>query len=101
MQWTLNTGTSCIAVSTNCSRLGRLLAGALFILLSAIVLLMLFFLTPVHSTRVAFARLRGYAWRLLHSRRKPSAPSDPLAGVRVPLRHGPKGRSGAVALDEP
>jgi hypothetical protein len=42
-----------------------------------------------------FARLRKLFGR-------PAAPPhDPYAGVRVPLKKGPKGRSGAVALAEP
>jgi hypothetical protein len=41
-------------------------------------------------------------WRKLKSlwRRDPE-PQDPYAGVRVPLKHGPRGRSSAVALVEP
>lgn len=31
----------------------------------------------------------------------PPEPHDPYAGVRVPVRKGPRGRSGAVALAEP
>lgn len=43
------------------------------------------------------ARLR----RLLGKRSTPPEPSEPYAGVRQPLRKGPSGRSGAVALEEP
>ena len=39
--------------------------------------------------------------RLLGLRRTPPEPRDPYAGVRVPLRSGPRDRSGAVALEEP
>jgi hypothetical protein len=31
----------------------------------------------------------------------PSSPRDPYAGKPVPVRSGPKGRSGAVAVAEP
>jgi hypothetical protein len=41
-------------------------------------------------------------WRKLKNlwRRDPE-PQDPYAGVRVPLKRGPQGRSSAVALAEP
>jgi hypothetical protein len=41
-------------------------------------------------------------WRKLKTlwRRDPE-PQDPYAGVRVPLKRGPRGRSSAVALAEP
>ena len=44
-----------------------------------------------------FARLR----QLFGRPAAPSEPRDPYAGVRVPVKKGPKGRSGAVALAEP
>ena len=31
----------------------------------------------------------------------PPEPADPYAGVRAPIKRGPRGRSGAVALLEP
>jgi hypothetical protein len=33
--------------------------------------------------------------------RRDSEPQDPYAGVRVPLKRGPRDRSAAVALAEP
>lgn len=44
-----------------------------------------------------FAKLR----KLFGRPAAPPEPHDPYAGVRVPVRKGPKGRSGAVALVEP
>jgi hypothetical protein len=43
--------------------------------------------------------LRQLVRRLL--RRDPAEPQDPYARVPAPLRHGPGGRSAAVALEEP
>jgi len=40
-----------------------------------------------------------YLQRLL--RRRPAEPSDPYAGKLAPVRKGPSGRSGAVAVAEP
>ena len=40
-----------------------------------------------------------YLQRLL--RRRPAEPTDPYAGKLAPVRKGPPGRSGAVALAEP
>ena len=57
----------------------------------------------------AFAAL-GLLWRLLHSFFRPSQPSpsqptesvdDPFAPVPATRKGGPKGLSGAVALEEP
>ncbi|HEV2963817.1 MAG TPA: hypothetical protein VG649_18460 [Candidatus Angelobacter sp.] len=39
--------------------------------------------------------------RLVGRPAEPHEPHDPYAGVRVPVKEGPKGRSGAVALAEP
>ena len=39
--------------------------------------------------------------RLVGRPAEPPEPHDPYAGVRVPVKEGPKGRSGAVALAEP
>jgi hypothetical protein len=47
----------------------------------------------------------GLAWWLLRKILRPKAPADPAEDpfslVPVPRDMGPKGRSGAVALDEP
>ena len=40
-----------------------------------------------------------YLQRLL--RRRPAEPTDPYAGKLAPVRKGPPGRSGAVAVAEP
>jgi hypothetical protein len=47
----------------------------------------------------------GLVWWLLRGLLRPKAPADPaedrFSFVRVPRGMGPKGRSGAVALEEP
>ncbi len=43
--------------------------------------------------------LQQFLRRLL--RRGRAEPQDPYARVRVPLRHGPSGRSASVAVEEP
>ena len=45
----------------------------------------------------AFRIVFDFLKRLL--RRKPAAPGDPYAYVMAPVRHGPKGRSGAAVAD--
>ena len=46
---------------------------------------------------------RGWRWlmTLMSGRRPPSAYDDPYAYKMAPVRRGPKGRSGAVAVAEP
>jgi len=39
--------------------------------------------------------------RLLRKKSAPPEPREPYAGVRQPVKKGPPGRSGAVALEEP
>ena len=44
-------------------------------------------------------------WRLIRNFLKPRAPTEPadepLSLVGAPVKRGPKGRAGAIALDEP
>jgi len=53
---------------------------------------------------LAFLAL-GALWLLLRRLLRPRAPAepadDPFALVSAPLKRGPKGRSGAVAVEEP
>ncbi|HBY61669.1 MAG TPA: hypothetical protein DEH78_17750 [Solibacterales bacterium] len=55
-----------------------------------------------HRGRQRLERVRRVLADLFRRFRLPDEqPGDPYAGVRQPLKPGPKGRSGAVALDEP
>jgi len=46
-----------------------------------------------------------FVWRLIRRMLRPRAPAepadDPLADVSAPVRRGPKGLAGAVAVEEP
>ncbi len=46
--------------------------------------------SPLQALRDLLRRIR---------RRKPQPPGDPYAGRLVPVRHGPKGRSGAAVAE--
>ncbi|MDX2154759.1 MAG: hypothetical protein SFV54_28715 [Bryobacteraceae bacterium] len=46
-------------------------------------------------------RARAILATLLRRFRPDEQPGDPYARVRQPLKTGPKGRSGAIALEEP
>jgi len=48
--------------------------------------------------RNGFRAVINFLWRLL-GKRPPQSPADPYAYVMAPLRHGPKGRSGAAIAD--
>ena len=49
------------------------------------------------SRRSALQILRNFFRRLF--RRKPKSPGDPYADILVPVRSGPKGRSGAAVAE--
>jgi hypothetical protein len=49
-----------------------------------------------HPRRRWFHLLRDWLRRI---RRKPESPGDPFADRLVPVRRGPKGRSGAAVAD--
>jgi hypothetical protein len=63
----------------------------------------LFFGSPEEdNSRMSFLKMLFEKLRKLFGRRAtPPEPHDPYAGVRVPVKKGPRGRSGAVALAEP